>query len=94
MAKTKRTGSGLATLLKTEGGTFHERTFHKFFNLKKIADVTQLHPDKIYNNMNGVYNSLSSDDKKAIADTLSPNVVKFFEVLGYDVAIKKGKVRA
>jgi hypothetical protein len=78
--------TGLAALLdrKTDAGD----QFYKFFNLKKVSDLTRIQPDKIYNNMRGDYNSLSSSDTSSIAKILIPNVKKFFERLGYEVTFK------
>jgi hypothetical protein len=78
--------TGLAALLgnRVESGD----PFYKFFNLKKVSDLTQIQPDKIYNNMRGDYNSLSAADTSSIAKILIPNVKKFFERLGYEVTFK------
>lgn len=89
MGAVAKPGPGLSELLKTTRET--PESFHKFFNLKRIADTTGINLDKIYNNMNELYNSLSKEDRKRIADALAPNVVKLFSKLGYDVVIKKAK---
>jgi len=67
---------------------------HKFFNLKKLSDVLKIHSDKLYNNFNGRYDSLSEKERDNIARLLGGNVTKFFKYLGYDVTITKAKKAA
>jgi hypothetical protein len=65
--------------------------FAKFFNFKKLADVTKIHPDKIYNNFKGFYHSLDETDKTSIAKALKPRVEELFKFLGYSIKIEKEK---
>lgn len=82
---TKKQRPGLSAILNQSKDD--QDTSHKFFNLKKVIDLTKIQPDKIYNNMRGDYDSLTLQDRKNIAAVLIPNVKKFFEKLGYLVTI-------
>lgn len=62
---------------------------HKFFNLQKIIEATQIQPDKVYNNFKGVYSSLTNEERKQIATALMMPVQKIFEGLGMVVSFSK-----
>ncbi len=68
-----------------------ETPFQKFFNMKRVADVTGIHPDKIYNNFKGSYASIDDDNRAQIAKVMIPQVKQLFEFLGYKVDFKKEK---
>lgn len=63
--------------------------FYKFINVSRVAEVTNINSDKIYNNMKGFYDSMEPGEKQAIVETLVPNISKFFEKLGYTVSFKR-----
>jgi hypothetical protein len=58
---------------------------HKYFNLQKVIEQTCIQPDKIYNNMKGLYNSLTLEERKQIATCLMIPVANIFERLGMKV---------
>lgn len=63
--------------------------FFKFFNFKKISDVTGIQPDKLYNVINQKYDSWRPQDKNKIAKALTPAVTEVFSDLGFDVTITR-----
>lgn len=64
------------------------KEFFKYFNLKRISDKLKIHPDKLYNNFKGLYNSLSKKECDNIAKLLTPQVESFFDRIGYTITIK------
>jgi hypothetical protein len=86
--KQPKPSNGLSVLIAREQETAVDK-FFKFFNLKKVSDITGIQPDKIYNNMREDYDSLTPADCKQIAEVLKPNVVKLFQKLGYKVTFSK-----
>lgn len=67
----------------------NEADAHKFFNLQRVIEATRIQPDKIYNNMKGVYSSLSPEEHKQIATCLMSPVRNFFARLGMHVSFSK-----
>lgn len=61
---------------------------YKFFALHKISQELGIKKDKLYNNFNGLYNSLDGDASR-VAEFMMPKVRQFFERLGYSVNFKK-----
>lgn len=74
---------------ETTHSTAEKDQFFRYFNIKKISDQTGIQPDKIYNNLKQFYDSLTPEDKRVIVKLMSPKVIEFFSVMGYEVDIKK-----
>lgn len=63
---------------------------HKVFNFNRISEQTGIQRDKIYNKVNGLYDSWDQDDaKKKISGVLRPAVVELFRELGFNVTFEK-----
>lgn len=61
---------------------------HKFFNLQKIIATTRIQQDKLYNNMKGSYDSLTTEEKKRVATCLMIPVRDMFARLGMSVSFQ------
>jgi hypothetical protein len=88
MTKKKYSKKNLSTILEESDG-LDEQKFNRFFNIKKLSDVTGINRDKIYNNLRGDYHSIKEEDRRKMVEVLKPNVVTMFEWLGYEVIFKK-----
>lgn len=65
--------------------------YYKLFNFKKISDATGIQPDKLYNKLKKHYDSWNDEDRKKIADVISPAVKKLFDQLGFDFILTRKK---
>lgn len=69
-----------------KGSDTRVRDCHKFFNIKRVSTVTKIDDDKLYNNLNGKYNSLTSEEIQLIKDALKGPVTEFYRILGIQIS--------
>lgn len=81
----------MPTKNKKGAATSSSQLPHKFFNMKKVIDLSGINQDKVYNNLKGEYNSLSPEEKNKMASILTAPVKSFFKNLGYACEITKQK---
>jgi hypothetical protein len=60
-------------------------------SLKRLSEKTGIPYMKIWNNLNGNYNSLSNEEKTSLVNSFHAEVTPFLKKLGYFVVIRRNK---
>lgn len=64
----------------------------RFLNIMKVAGLTKIDKDKIYNNLKGRYNTLTPAEKKQIATLLMMPLDSMFKRLGMQISFTKHNI--
>lgn len=83
------TATTKSKMIKGSAPVKGENEDRKYFNLQKLSLDTGISQDKLYNNMKGIYDSLTDAEKKAIAVCLMGPVKNFYGRLGMIVTFNK-----
>lgn len=74
-----------------EKSKIHTRKFSEIISIRALARVCDMNHMKIFNNLQGKYNSLTASEKHAISTTIYDSLLPIMDKLGYQIEIKKVK---